>query len=525
MVSAAASESVFVVHGDWSGDAITNSLRALLPTRERAIAKHRFTLLDTFDGRVRRAGARLTRSGDERAATMAWQDGRRGSSLAVELTRPVSFAWDLPRGPLQRALTPVVGVRRLLAQADAESQGSQLDVLDDQKKTIARLRIESGKVRRPQTRTGWRRLPTVVTLSGLRGYEDVYRRLLPILESRPGIASCPEGMQALMLRHAGTLATGASSVAIEVEATVLAGIGARQIHRALTAALIANEPGLRANLDSEFLHDFRVALRRTRSLLGQLKHVFPENVVAHFGAEFSWMGRLTGPPRDLDVLVLSLRDRPEDADAGGFQALLAFLGQMQEREHRSLVEALDSPRYRALLTDWQSFLHRRLDVAADAPAADQPLVDVVSRRAWRLSRRLIDSAETITTRTGAEHVHDLRIIAKKLRYLIDATPGFYDPVDLGRILGALKKLQRVLGDFNDAHVQEARLIECGRALVAENGATSARTVIARLSQRRREQGERLRAGVIDRVSEFAGRATRTACRRAFKRSVTEGLAR
>ena len=113
-------------------------------------------------------------------------------------------------------------------------------------------------------------------------------------------------------------------------------------HRALTAALIANEPGLRANLDSEFLHDFRVALRRTRSLLGQLKHVFPENVVAHFGAEFSWMGRLTGPPRDLDVLVLSLRDQPEDVDAGGFQALLAFLGQMQEREHRSLVEALDS---------------------------------------------------------------------------------------------------------------------------------------------------------------------------------------
>jgi CHAD domain-containing protein len=229
-------------------------------------------------------------------------------------------------------------------------------------------------------------------------------------------------MQALMLRHAGTLPTGATCVAVEVEPTVLAGIGARQIHRALTAALIANEPGLRANLDSEFLHDFRVALRRTRSLLGQLKHVFPENVVAHFGAEFSWMGRLTGPPRDLDVLVLSLRDQPEDVDAGGFQALLAFLGQMQEREHRSLVEALDSPRYRALLTDWQSFLHRPLAAAADAPAADQPLVDVVSRRAWRLSRRLIDSAETIAARTAAEHVHDVRIIAKKLRYLIDATP-------------------------------------------------------------------------------------------------------
>ena len=524
MVCAAASESVFVVHGDWSGDAITNSLRALLPTRERAIAKHRFTLLDTFDGRVRRAGARLTRSGDDRTATFAWQDGRRGSSLTIDLTQPVSFAWDLPRGPLQRALTPVVGVRRLLAQADAESQGSQLDVLDDQQKTIARLRIESGKVRRPQTRTAWRALPTVVTLSALRGYEDVYRRLIPVLESRPGIASCPEGVQALMLRHAGTLATGATSVAIELEPTILAGTGARQIHRALTAALITNEPGLRANVDSEFLHDFRVALRRTRSLLGQLRCVFPANVVEHFGAEFSWMGRLTGPPRDLDVLVLSLRAQAEDFDAGGFEALLAFLGQIQDRERQSLIEALDSPRYRALLADWQRFLHRPLDVAGDAPAADQPLVEVVSRRAWRLSRRLIDSAETMTAWTAAEQVHEVRIVAKKLRYLIDVTPGFYDPVDLGRILGALKKLQRVLGDFNDAHVQESRLIEYGHALVAEDGATSARTVLAQLAQRRREQGERLRTGVLDKMSEFASRATRTACRRAFKRSATEGRA-
>ena len=34
-------------------------------------------------------------------------------------------------------------------------------------------------------------------------------------------------------------------------------------------------PALRERLDTEFLHDFRVALRRTRSLLGQIRDVFP----------------------------------------------------------------------------------------------------------------------------------------------------------------------------------------------------------------------------------------------------------
>ena len=45
--------------------------------------------------------------------------------------------------------------------------------------------------------------------------------------------------------------------------------------RALLDIMVANEPGMRADLDTEFLHDYRVSLRRTRSLLGQIKNVFP----------------------------------------------------------------------------------------------------------------------------------------------------------------------------------------------------------------------------------------------------------
>ena len=51
----AARESVYVVSGDASREAITSSLRALLRTRHHAIARHRFTMLDTFDGRVRQS--------------------------------------------------------------------------------------------------------------------------------------------------------------------------------------------------------------------------------------------------------------------------------------------------------------------------------------------------------------------------------------------------------------------------------------------------------------------------------------
>ena len=147
-------ESVYVVRGETSPELITNSLQGLLPSRHQPIVRHRFTVLDTFDGRVRRAGGRLRRGGGNGPSTIVWQPID-GGQLTLRVTQPVSFVWDLPDGPLQQALASVVGVRRLLAQADIEQFGSLLEILDDRGKTVARLRIESGRARLPESRQPW----------------------------------------------------------------------------------------------------------------------------------------------------------------------------------------------------------------------------------------------------------------------------------------------------------------------------------------------------------------------------------
>ena len=514
--SSAATESVYVVRSEASSNVITRSLQALLPTRHHPIVRHRFTLLDTFDGRVRRAGARLIRGHD--TFMVAWQP-RGGIPLAVRLNQPVSFAWDLPDGPLHEVVAPVIGVRRLLPQADAEAHGSLLEVLDDRGKTVARLRVESGQVRLPMSSSAWQPLPTMVTLTGLRGYEDVYERLVPVIESRPGLEACPEGFDGVMLRQVGAPEPDdGSRPLVDLAATVRADVGARQIHLALLGILVANEPGLRANLDTEFLHDFRVAIRRTRSLLGQIRKVFPPDVVDHFSTEFSWMGRLAGPVRDMDVLVLSLREHRGDVPAADMEALMAFLSQAQQQEHQRLVEQLDSIRYRRLVSEWETFLRRPVEPDHAAPNAGRLLVEVVSQRAWGLSRRIASSADSIDEHTPAADLHEVRIAAKKLRYLVDVTPTFYDAADLACIVGALKKLQRVLGDFNDAQVQEARLLECGHALGAAGTTAGALLALGRLAEQSRQRGERLRGQVVDKLQKFRARETRSACRRAFKRA-------
>jgi hypothetical protein len=148
-------ESVYVVRSESSPELITGSLQALLPTRRQPIARYRFTVLDTFDGRVRRSGACLTRIGGSGGSSLSWRSSE-GGQLTVPLGQPVSFVWDLPNGPLQSALAPIVGVRRLLAQVDVEQYGSLLDIVDERGKTVARRRIESGRARLPVPRQRWK---------------------------------------------------------------------------------------------------------------------------------------------------------------------------------------------------------------------------------------------------------------------------------------------------------------------------------------------------------------------------------
>lgn len=508
-------ESLYVIRDDVSPSAIAESLQSLLPARHRPIVRRRFTLLDTVDFRVARAGGRLTRAGANGSTTLEWQP-LGGQRLEIKPGRPISFAWDLPDGPLQQRLAPVLGVRRLLDHLEAEEHGSLLEILDERGKTTARVRIQAGRAR-PRSRAAWTLLPTTIALTALRGYEDEYQRLVPVIESRPGLERAPEGCTGVMLRAVGTPEPfDPSWPLLDLQPSVPAATGARRVHQALLQIIIRNEPGVRVALDSEFLHDFRVAIRRTRSLLRQIRNVFPDDAVEHFSSEFSWIGRLTGPSRDMDVLVLALCQRRLDVPGDDRSSVISCLQTAQQGEHRKLVDALDSDRYRQLLSDWQAFLRGPSATEIVPLNARVPLAEMVSRRAWRLYRRIVRSSGGINGATAPAELHEMRIAAKKLRYLVDISPSFYQAKDLERILSALKSLQRVLGDFNDTHVQERRLLECGHAAGAAGGPAGAILTLGRLAEQRRQSGEGLRAAVHDELARFCARDARSACRRAFK---------
>jgi CHAD domain-containing protein len=150
---------------------------------------------------------------------------------------------------------------------------------------------------------------------------------------------------------------------------------------------------------------------------------------------------------------------------------------------------------------------------------------VVSKRAWRLSRRIVASAGTIDEHTAATRLHQVRIDAKKLRYLVDATPAFYDASVIECILRSLRKLQQALGDLNDAHLQQKQLLECGYALGIAGGPPGALLTLGRLAEQCHQRYEKLHRRAGEKLRQFRAQDTQSACRRAFKRGWREARVR
>ena len=151
--------------------------------------------------------------------------------------------------------------------------------------------------------------------------------------------------------------------------------------------------GTRADIDSEFLHDLRVAVRRTRSALTQIKGVFPPEDVERFKSGFAWLGQITGPTRDMDVYLLGYeeyRDSLQEQFRGDLDPLHDFLLAHQKSAHQELVKKLNSPHFHKLLKDWRTFLETPLNDVTDTPNAERPLQEVANRRIYRIYKRVLE---------------------------------------------------------------------------------------------------------------------------------------
>jgi len=289
----------------------------------------------------------------------------------------------------------------------------------------------------------------------------------------------------------------------------------RTIMLELLTTIEANIDGTIGDLDTESLHDLRVACRRTRTALTQLKGVLPAETVAPFNAEFKWVGSVTGLLRDLDVFLLEMPTYHTILPARAttdLEPLAKLIKTTRNRALISVADALRSSRFTQLVTSWRQTLEA--NEPSPCPHASRPTVELANERITKAYRRILKRDKELDTDLPAGALHRLRIDAKKLRYLLEFFRSLYPERDINARIKELKRLQDILGGFNDVEVQRNLLSDFTRDLHADSAVgTSCILTLGRLAATLEERQEDLRAAFHDSFKEFSSTPVRAAFRR------------
>ena len=497
-------DTAFALENGLSMEDVEDGLAARFGIRALEQPPEHAVYWDTFDARLGRAGAALGTRIHQGRTHLVWESDRECFEQPVRVRKPLGFVHDMPEGPVRDAAAPVVDVRRLIPLVELERERQLLELLDDEEKVVARIRLEHARAREPGRESPWVDLPPVIRVVGVRGYDDSLEAALAMLRATPGVAPSGTDVRDVALRALGKDGlTDPSSLAVDLSPGLRADSGMRRVHLALLDVMTANEAGVRDGSDTEFLHDFRVAIRRTRSLLGQLQDVFPTPMVNHFRAEFADLGSATSATRDLDVFLLRLDQDTDLLEGADLTLLRASVAAARNRAHRALVATLDSPRYATLKDTWRLFLESGETGTPLPPAAPRPLREVVSSRLMRIYRKIGKQRRRLGRDAPPAELHRVRLTAKKMRYLLDCCRAAYDPEDIDPLIGPLRKLQNALGRFNDAEVQDAMLAEGAAAMIDDDRADAdVLLAMGRLQERLRRAGDRERRRSLRRLRRF-----------------------
>jgi CHAD domain-containing protein len=436
------------------------------------------TWLDTFDWRLNRAGLVLEYQRTKRVGRLLLS---RGDLLLAE--QPVAgwqprrphLAEDLPAGPVRDQILKLVSPRALLPVARAAGTVSVTRLLNADGKTVARLIVDRPTASHEGVTVT---LPPRLAVTEVRGYPGQARRATRLLAGVPGASPADQSVFAAALhalgRHPGDYSGGVDA---EITAQMPAPVAVATVLLRLLDTVELNLDGVLRDIDTEFLHDLRVSVRRTRSAIKLLGSVLPDGLAGQYAAEFKWLGDLTTPTRDLDVHLLGFGPMAEHlvaASEADLEPFRAFLARRRAREFRQLAVGLRSARFKAITDHWRKALTEVRDAGGPRKRRRLPTAaDLAISTTGRTFHRIVAKGGAITQDSPPESLHDLRKRAKELRYLLEFFAPLHDPLVYRKVVGDLKQLQDCLGEFQDSQVQREEIRALADTMLAERAAPAA----------------------------------------------------
>lgn len=252
-----------------------------------------------------------------------------------------------------------------------------------------------------------------------------------------------------------------------------AGDGIRLILRSRFAEMRAYSDAALDWSEIKGVHDMRVASRRLRSALRDFLPYLPKRKLRRFSKNLKELADALGAVRDQDVAIKALDElaakAPGDVSTG-IEQLVEERRRKRELARSQLREVLEADALRKLEDDFHSALEHELKGSRKRKAEDnesKALERVSCRQAGRVViaaglRELLDLSPSLYRPHKTKPLHEMRIVAKRLRYAIE----LFAPCWVGPLAAFAKEiagLQTSLGELHDCDVW---ILEIGAQLRA-----------------------------------------------------------
>lgn len=409
----------------------------------------RSLLWDTPDWRLINRGQYLVQSQGP-AELRSLLDGSIIASGTPPRGKRPFFPAELESSDLRRHLEEAADIRAIVPHMHFSIQSTRYNVLNEDGKTVLRLTYEREKS--PDTALR-------LILHPLKGYSAEARRFRQHLEAT-GLKPSAEPSHRILriLRQAGVdPATRGRGPALDPDAPAID--SCRRILSDNLKLIRENLPGTQSDVDTEFLHDLRVALRRTRSLLQLIPNVFTDEAIGRHCDTLKSLANATNAVRDLDVYILqrgTYRAMIPASLRRGLDRVFDELAAARKTHFKEMKRYLKSANTQLALDNWQAFLEEKTPAVSGAMAHVQTLALARMLLAKRF-RKILRMGSAITPESPDKKLHNLRLEVKKMRYLLEFFGSLFEGPEIRRFLKGFRSLQTVLGDFNDYAVQEAMI--------------------------------------------------------------------
>jgi CHAD domain-containing protein len=431
--------------------------------KTKSVSGHLF-FYDTFDWRLYNRNLRFFQFNQQFSL-----ESQKDPTLKISVTSDVipRFVTKIQSERVRSILEPIVEFRALLQVVHLRLNGKEVYFLDDVRKTVARGLLRQVTVVDDDKRFS---LPWTFSVIPVRGYDKAYTDLLKWCV-RQDVLVLKTDLLEQVLQTTGTRPGEYSSkIHSDLDPAMPATQATQKILAQLLHIIQLNEAGVAEDIDIEFLHDYRVSVRRIRSLFGQIKNVFHKEIYQQAKDEFSEIGRFTNKMRDIDVYLIREETYKNMLPAqmrGQIDLFFNDLKKNRESEHRKILEQFASLKYRKIVNKWVEFTEYPLKNVATSNGK-QPVLAYAQQAIRKRYLKIISLGNKIGPDTADSYLHQLRIECKKLRYLLEFFMVLFPRQKMNMLIRHLKKLQDNLGAFNDLSVQQSKLHDFADTVTVEN---------------------------------------------------------